>query len=514
MPDSTKVAQIDGNCSLANPVVIASGSNTAQRLNMATTAGAAGYLKLTGGSLTNTTTSAECNVGNAGTGWLHVAGGTLYVPYNLNIGYGSGSEGTCLMESGNLRFKTLYVGRSGSGTLIQTGGTNTTYGSGGSDNIYIGAVEGGYGVAIVSNGVFGASGYNVYVGASGAGELYLRGGSMYLSRHMYIGNASTGDGYVSLEGGTLTVNYDLHIGAAGKGAMEVSSTTGTCRGLYLGENAGGSGTLTMLSGGKITLGTSYVTEVGSIGTGVLHLRGGEVDGTGNNSDLAVRVSEGAVGVVRGWGSHSGNRQIRNNGLIIADGEGQERDLDLTTFDGYQSATAWTNTIENATTNGWYAANKGRLRLCPRTIATGNGVVLNWAEGPEDTEIDLVNSLRFTFASVTTAGALTNSLLAADRSDVPAPPSGKALIGVWNCTFAGAFTTLDLEARYDHVAAGGAAVSLLRYNTGTSTWDVLSDTVLSGYRLSATGVTSGGASKVGLIAVACQLPPARTVVLLR
>ena len=89
------------------------------------------------------------------------------------------------------------------------------------------------------------------------------------------------------------------------------------------------------------------------------------------------------------------------------------------------------------------------------------------------------------------------------------------MGVWNCTFAGAFNnTLDLEARYDHVAAGGAAVSLLRYNTGTSTWDVLSDTVLSGYRLSATGVTSGGASKVGLIAVACQLPPARTVVLLR
>lgn len=142
-----------------------------------------------------------------------------------------------------------------------------------------------------------------------------------------------------------------------------------------------------------------------------------------------------------------------------------------------------------------------MLLCSKAIPVAASWSTNWAEAGTDTEIDLVNSLRFTFHTVGTAGNLSAALLATDRAAAPAPPAGRRLIGVWDCTSTAAFATFDVECRYDHVAAAGQPVMLFRWDAGLAAWVELGNTELSAYRVQATGIAPLGAAKIGLLAAA-------------
>lgn len=177
--------------------------------------------------------------------------------------------------------------------------------------------------------------------------------------------------------------------------------------------------------------------------GILKMSGGSLIISGKDPRDPIYLNQrlGRVSAwIRGWGrvafedpratvtewSGSGRtRCIVHYGQVIADGEGEERDLDFSRF----NAISYANTAANTSgTNGWFAVNKGRLKLprcLPRKTAnyrcTGDCCDLNYAN--ETSNASTSNRLANTFTTVFTGAALNNyvfsELYATDRSDIPA-----------------------------------------------------------------------------------------------
>jgi len=158
------------------------------------------------------------------------------------------------------------------------------------------------------------------------------------------------------------------------------------------------------------------------------------------SYMEVRRVETAKGTLRGWGTCEITGSLRNDGLVIADGYGTDRDLDFTNL---SHVTA--NSFVNTTTNGWYARNHGRVKL--PDIAAGNPTY--WGERDNQ---DLVNSVKLALSG---SGNMWGTLLASDHGAVS---NGLFKpIGVWEFTGPGTVGTGKLTFLYD--AAGLAAMGV-------------------------------------------------------
>lgn len=93
----------------------------------------------------------------------------------------------------------------------------------------------------------------------------------------------------------------------------------------------------------------------------------------------------------------------------------------------------------------------------------------------------MNSARVTFTNITTAAsAFTGKLYAPDRSDVPALPGGKTVVGVWKFDITGAYESAEVEFRYDHVLSK-KGVQMYQLDADGETWMKLETTLLDGYR---------------------------------
>ena len=119
--------------------------------------------------------------------------------------------------------------------------------------------------------------------------------------------------------------------------------------------------------------------------------------------------------------------ITHYGQIIADGNGVARDLDC----GRIGVFAYWGGANDCGSNGWYAVNKGRLKL-PRSIARKEKGQYNLhqcvGDHAERTDPRLVNSFQYKFDSDShnkLGRYMFAQLYAADREDIPAGlPSGK------------------------------------------------------------------------------------------
>ena len=130
----------------------------------------------------------------------------------------------------------------------------------------------------------------------------------------------------------------------------------------------------------------------------------------------------------------------------------------------------TNTIDNPPggNNGFFARHGGRLLLPPVDI-TAPSCTVTWGEDSSDNQLDLINSARFEFNGVTHPGEKSITLMAPDRSDVPAAPTGVEFASVWH----GDFSKLDANSigvtlRYDDTFSPGIAagnVQLWTYEGG-------------------------------------------------
>ena len=77
----------------------------------------------------------------------------------------------------------------------------------------------------------------------------------------------------------------------------------------------------------------------------------------NRNGLKVRTGESGFGLVRGWGvwksGAAANYKVNanvNNGLVVADGCGEERDMDFSSYVASADTSSVANAIENASTN--------------------------------------------------------------------------------------------------------------------------------------------------------------------
>lgn len=291
----------------------------------------------------------------------------------------------------------------------------------------------------------------------------------------YTVNARITEGTLCSGGSGGTEAFDAVVGGKGRGFLSLEKGEFTAGRCVLGDDTSGRGIVSN-AGGIMTM--NQTCSVGRDGSGTLLLKGGTLRFPTITTDvnLFVRLHSGGCGTIRGWGkiigktSDNTNVRIMNNGTVVADGDGLERDLDL------HEIVSTTNTVANGMdgTNGWYAVNKGRL-LYPRAWINSAVISRNQGEPPFKTVLEMVNSVRISLTGAQTPTFLRAGLCAPDRSDIPAGLPVGHCIGVWcvglysNNTTENAtanFDTVTLSIRYDGACVKeGEYVQLFRFQSG-------------------------------------------------
>ena len=325
-------------------------NNVAYYLYLGNNAGTSGSYNLSGSGLL---TAASEFVGSSGTG-MFVQSGGANTGASLNLGYNAGSSGSYnLSGAGLLAANNEYVGNSGAGTFIQTGGTNNlsssslflgyNAGSSGSYNLSGSGVLTGYyeivgysasaastftqsagtnniaggslslGMLLGSAGTYSLNGTGVlaatnsaneYVGNSGAGTFIQLGGANNLNANsLYVGYNAGSSGSYNLSGSGALAGGAVYVGYFGSGTF--TQTGGTNNpgggGLFLGSNAGGAGTYALGGSGVLTV--AGTESVGSSG-----------NGTFNQSAGLNLVSYLNVGNLGRYNFSGGTLQVSGGGL--------------------------------------------------------------------------------------------------------------------------------------------------------------------------------------------------------
>ncbi len=197
-------------------------------------------------------------IGDSGTGTFTQSGGTVTGSSYLNIGYNSTGSGTYNLNSGTLSSDYLDIGRSGTGTFTQSGGTNTIS-SGFSSGFYLGYGSSGNGTYNLNRGTLSSD--NLDVGRFGTGTFSQSGGTNTIKERLYLGHDSSGNGTYNLSGGNLSSNRELIGDNRGNGTFIQSGGTNTVNYLKVGTFQG-SGTYN-LSGGKLLSGSEVIGSEGT-----------------------------------------------------------------------------------------------------------------------------------------------------------------------------------------------------------------------------------------------------------
>jgi len=433
--------------------------------------------------------------------WYNAANWTGGVPnsagnLDADIHQGSSLATPVLIGSGSASARALLIGNTGSGYLSVSGTLFT---------VAFGGVS--------------------VIGGTGTGSLVQTGGLVNLSAQfgsVSIGQSATGTGAVAVSSGTFQVagSTNLVVGAAGKGSLDLTGgqftllSSANASSMIVGSAAGSSGVVTASGGAALNMGTNNTLTVGSSGTGVLTMNGNTASSGGTSGAIVVRANAAGAGTIRGYGTfnyttNAGTILLTNNGKVIGDGGGVDRELKFSGA-GFANSTAGVtdNTIENTTNNGWYAVNHGKLtiaKISSGPLGAGTKSV-TFGEAVGDATLDLVNSARFTFDANTLNNTVDVSLLATDRSDLAAEPSGIDFVGVWSLTLSGGtatgFTNPNYAFRYDDALTGANAPSL--YLLNGSSWTLLTSSndslnhILSTTSSSITGINNTFA--IGIAAV--------------
>ncbi len=225
-------------------------------------------------------------IGQSGTGSFTQSGGTNTVNTQLVLGGTIGSNGTYTLMSGTLMVAGNIVKGSGSGTLNIDGGSLSVGGGNGSINVgtlVLGSTAGSSGIHTLS-GTGSLTAANEYIGNFGTGSITQSGGTNTVSNTLYLGTNSNSNGTYILSGtGSLTAGYE-YIGQSGTGSFTQSGGTNTVNTqLVLGGTIGSNGTYTLMSG-TLTVAGNIVKGSGS---GTLNIDGGSLSVGGGNGSINV-----------------------------------------------------------------------------------------------------------------------------------------------------------------------------------------------------------------------------------
>ncbi|GEM_PF-5430350 len=236
------------------------------------------------------------HIGYNGTGTLNQTGGTNSV-FCLFVGYNSGSTGRYNLQ-GNAVVNSTYevIGRSGTGSFSQSGGTNTVH------RLYLGYESGATGSYMLAGGNLNAD--MEYVGYNGNGSFTQTGGTN-TTPALSIGTNSSGRGLYTLSGGTLNTNSgSTLVGENGTGQFiqnkidPIVESIHNTADLSVGINSGAVGTYTLNNGSLSVNGNStFGKNAGSMGT--FNQNGGSFNCTGSVYAGSLTDSEGIYNINAG-----------------------------------------------------------------------------------------------------------------------------------------------------------------------------------------------------------------------
>ena len=408
------------------------------QLKVGASSGSRGVLTLEGHSAL--TALASFYAGNASaTGTITLADSSVMTNRNEAFVLGNGTRGNVTMTvKDNARFvnpSTAYIAH---------GATSPTVGSTGS-LVFEGNSRGEFGnylhVASTSNS-WGSLTVKDSAAVSVVRELELCSG------RGSTGNLTVADN-ARLD---MVGDYPLHIASTWQStAYAVLTNNGTvvASNITVGVGNGAKGVLEVNAGSVISnvwmmqLGVDNANNTVNGKGGHLKMRGGTIlfnIGQSKNNTviwLNPRIAQTA-GTISGWGklaftdpramvtdmADTDEEFLRPGGIthygpIVADGGGQMRDLDC----GRLGVLSYDSTTPNpvGSTNGWYAVNKGRLKLprsFPRKNANHRCVGDYWKVRLGLTG-RLMNTFTYTLQGAELGNYMFAELYATDRDDIPA-----------------------------------------------------------------------------------------------
>jgi Dockerin type I domain len=281
-------------------------------------------------------------VGNSGNGTFTQTGGantvgTTLSSTNLYVGYNTGSNGLfSLSGTGALQdYGIEVIGTAGSGTFIQTGGTNTVVSPTSAAFLSVASESGSTGLySLGGTGSLQITNGEEDIGVNGSGTFTQSGGTNTIGSgwSLNIGYNPGSFGIYNLSGGSVVFNFftsGVYVGGSsngqgGQAALNVSGTGNlTLPGVLeiYPESAviqtGG----TISAGSTVNLGAIQVTG----GTATL----GPLTGAGS---LIVGRSSGSSGTVTASGLNQFSVNVNSTGLLKING-GSANSVDILTING-------------------------------------------------------------------------------------------------------------------------------------------------------------------------------------
>jgi hypothetical protein len=539
-----------------NPIVVGAGTIAkAYLMQLASKAGETVFMRIDkGGSLGPFICASHDfnSIGRSGRGVLLIDGGAWTNNYG-SIGYAAGSEGIVTNNGGRMFLFELRLGHNSGakGSIVFNGGMlshanwnypkNWEVGREGTGVVELreGMIDGCDGVVASSGG--GTVPFLLGAAAGGHGTFKMSGGVLE-GVYLHAGYAAGATGVVEITGGKAQALRTFAIGYQGVGTANVACNWDVGN-LQIGTKGYAQGKVVLAAGVTNNVnykynfddGMAYVGGTPSTegGRGELVLKGGTLRMTHDEpstNKIWIGCNPTAFGSIRGWGrvmpysttstyEHKMNIAL-GNGTIVADGEGENRLLDLGDVQCVKNY--YPNPADG--TNGWYAVNKGCVHfparwdsysVKKRTIGTSHAL----------SEPDFVNSVTVRLSQyVNTGGRTYGGFYAADRDDIhadslPVPDNG-LVIGVWklgigesrrnwewsNITPLTVTGTVGADFRYDLAKVTDVDTWLKLYRWSGSGWQCVTRERADPAHpvISASGLPAlDGAVNIGLFAlVAC------------
>ncbi len=228
---------------------------------------------------TGSLTADKETLGRLGTGTFTQSGGTNTVSFQLYMGISSDSSGTYNLSGGTLSAGSIVNG-AGTSSLIIDGGTLNSS-SIDVDFLYMGNSAGSQGSHTMSTGSFSVG--DEILGNNGTGTFTQSGGTHAVSNSLYMAFSAGSKGIYDLSGsGSLSADYE-YVGTTGTGIFKQSGGGNVVnKDLHIGHLMDSDGTYE-LSGGSLYAGKEYV---GYGGTGTFKQSGGS-----NNISGSLQVGE-------------------------------------------------------------------------------------------------------------------------------------------------------------------------------------------------------------------------------
>lgn len=371
--------------------------------------------------------------------------------YQIGIRVEKGGEmvnyGDVIIGSGDSATKNA-----GGGFLeVEDGGRWTAY-----RNFSLGVSPRSSALVVKAGGIFSCTNGEFMVGREFGAACVTNAGEMVL-KDFFVGG---GSGEVVLNGSARVTNDVMKIEVGGLGASSLtlngSSRLSAVTNLSLSAEEKGSKTSLRLRGGTIEMRavesqSEYQLVLGS-------------------KTSADRVE------VRGWGEFASAEsnpwpqmlRLTPYGRVVADGEGEARDLDFSIFRTVGQQLTNYNP-GSGSSNGWYAVNGGRLLFPAQQNFDNTRSACCVGQHPWASAPNLVNAFKvdFTRDANGTTGYFHAELHAADRTEIPAGLGDgfiqtRRVQGVWRIGF---FNSRTVEGRGPRNSWSDAKVTFRYDSTG-------------------------------------------------